>query len=189
MGLCPSDCWVRELLTSDILKMGYETSIIRAKKRCDICYSFSGGEQRVAHHEKVIEYITEIAGNPAGFYVASRTERPLTLVELTEIELRDKSKKWVEAMPDEAEIGEILTHYLSFLRYCVEDCEKARKHLDELYKKALAIIKKKSDDISQSIRGIRSSPEKLEKFLDAYLTQLKYLGVLGRKTEEVSHVF
>jgi len=180
---------VRKVLAADVLRLGYEASIIRAKKRCDICYALSGQEQRVSHHEKVIEYITEIAGNPAGFYVASRTERPLTLVELTEIELRDKSKRWIEAMPDEAEIDEILGHYLGFLRYCVNDCEKAREHLDKLYEKALAIIRKKSDDISQSIKGIRSSPEKMEKFLDAYLTQLKYMGVLGRKTEDVTHVF
>jgi len=154
-----------------------EPSIIKAKKYCDFCMRVKDSDNKELFMREAIEALIELSSNPAEYYVTAKTEHSTFLLGISEKEFREKSKEILEKI-SEADINKFCRNYFDFINTCDSDCKKARSHIQEMYDEIVELVQQKSQEIANTIKGIKESDEKLERVLDAQTSQIKYLQTL-----------
>ncbi len=154
-----------------------ESSVIRAKKYCDFCMRMNDSDNKELFKREAIEALVEVSSNPAEYYVTAKTEHSTFLLGVSEREFREKSKKILEKI-SESDIKKFCRNYFDFINTCDSDCEEARRYIQEMYDEIVELVQEKSEEIANTIKGIKESDEKLERVLDAQTSQIKYLQTL-----------
>jgi len=157
-----------------------ESRIIKAKKYCDFCKRTKDLDDKQYFMREAIEALAEVSSNPAEHYVAAKTEHSTFLLGVSEREFREKSRKILEEITKE-DIENFCQNYFNFIEECSRDCKEARRSLEEIYREIVELVKEKSEEIASTIKEIKESDEKLERVLEAQMSQIKYLQTLIRK--------